>query len=421
MNPSNARPVLPAPKPRPRDAPTALGGISVLDFSRVIAGPVATMLLADLGAEVIKVENPATGDDSRGLMPPSLGDVSSLFAWANRNKRSITLDLRVPAAQQVARDLARRADVVVENFTTGVMDRFGLSYADLSKENPRLVYCSISAFGRHGRFAARPGYDPVTQAESGFLSMNGFPDQDPVRAGTSTIDISTGMMACNAILGALMARERHGVGQHVETTLFDDAVTLIGQYGMNYLMTGEEQVRPGNGSNTAEPAGLFQSIDGPIYLTCASDRSYRKLAVEVLRKPELADDPRFATNALRTSNRVQLHEALRAQFRTRTREVWLERGQAAGVPIGPVRSVSEAFDCEEMRERGLLSQLPHPTVGTVPNIGPPFRFHGTPIVDPVAAPLLGQHTEEIVGGLPGYDRSKMAELKAAGVFGASAA
>jgi len=421
MNPSDKRPVLPAPTPRPAGAPTALGGTRVLDFTRMIAGPIATMLLADLGAEVIKVEDPATGDDSRGLKPPSLGDVSSLFAWGNRNKRSITLDLRLPAAQQVARDLARQCDVLVENFTTGVMDRFGLSYAQLCTENPRLVYCSISSLGRYGRFATRPGYDPVTQAESGLLSMNGFPDQDPVRAGTSIIDISTGMMACNAVLGALMARERHGIGQHVEAALFDDAVTLIGQYGMNYLMTGEEQTRPGNGSNTAEPAGLFQAIDGPIYLICASERGYRKLAVEVLGKPELADDPRFATNALRMSNRALLHQALREQFATRTRAVWFERGQAAGVPIGPVRTVSEAFNSEEMRERGLLSQIPHPAIGAVPNIGPPFRLHGTPVVDPVAAPLLGQDTEEIVGRLPGYDRAKLDELKAAGVFGARAA
>jgi len=420
LSTASNRPRLLAHHPRAAGAPAALAGIRILDFTRLIAGPYGTMLLADLGADVIKVENPSAGDDARGLKPPSLAGESSLYVWTNRNKRSIAIDLRLPDGQQLARDLAAHADVVVENFSTGVMEKLTLSSQALRAGNPRLIYCSVSAFGRDGPFAHRPGYDPVVQAETGFLSMNGFPDQDPVRAGPSIVDISTGMMTCNAILGALMARERHGIGQHVEVTMFDDAIALTGQYGMNYLMTGDDQQRPGNGSNTAEPVGLFPTANGPLYLTCANDRNFRKLAVEVLDRPHLAQDKRFQTNAARMANRKELHEILRGSFRERRREEWLELGHRTGVPMGLVRTIKEAFDSDEMRQRGLLSTIPHPTAGEVPNIAPPFRFSATPIVDPVAAPLLGANTEDILADVLGTAPNRVAELKAAGVFGAAA-
>ncbi|NKE68871.1 CoA transferase [Ramlibacter sp. RBP-2] len=412
-----AAPVLSAHTPRESGSPAALAGIRVLDFTRLIAGPYGTMLLADLGADVIKVENPLTGDDARGLKPPSLGGESSLYIWTNRNKRSIAIDLRLPQGQELAQELAAHADVVVENFSTGVMEKLNLSYDTLRACNPRLIYCSVSAFGRQGAFAHRPGYDPVVQAETGFLSMNGFPDQDPVRAGPSVIDISTGMMTSNAILAALMARERHGIGQYVEVTMFDDAIALTGQYGMNYLMTGEDQQRPGNGSNTAEPVGLFPTTNGPLYLTCANDRNFQKLVLEVLERPELAQDERFRTNAGRMMHRKELHEVLRGHFRERGREEWLKRGHECGVPMGLVRTIREAFDSDEMRERRLLSKIPHPTAGEVPNIAPPFHFSETPIVNPVAAPLLGEHTDRILTELLQASKDRLAGLKAAGVFG----
>jgi crotonobetainyl-CoA:carnitine CoA-transferase CaiB-like acyl-CoA transferase len=417
--PSNnpARPVLQVRDHRAASAPSALQGVKILDFTRLIAGPYGTMLLADLGAEVIKVEHPLTGDDSRGLKPPSLAGESALYVWANRNKRSLALDLRCKQGQEIGRALARKVDVVVENFSSGVMDKLGLDYETLSAENPKLIYCSVSAFGRHGPFAHRPGYDPVVQAESGVLSMNGFPDGDPVRAGASIIDISTGMMTCNALLAALMARERHGIGQRVEVTMFDDAIAMTGQYGMNYLMTGEDQMRPGNGSNTAEPVGLFPTENGPLYLTCANDRSYQKLMQEVLNRPELADDERFCTNAARMANRKVLHEILRHAFLRQRRDVWLERGHASGVPMGLVRTIKEAFDCDEMRERALLCEIPHPTAGSVPNIAPPFNFERTPVVNPVAAPLLGQHTDEVLSQYLGYDAEQLDALRSQGLFG----
>lgn len=418
LSPASTRPGLPPAKSRTKDAPAPLQGVKVLDFTRLIAGPYGTMLLADLGAEVIKVEHPVTGDDSRGLKPPALAGESACYVWANRNKRSLALDLRSEEGRKIAIALAEEVDVVVENFSTGVMEKLGLDYDALCAGNPKLIYCSISAFGRQGPFAHRPGYDPVVQAESGFLSMNGFPEGDPVRAGSSIIDISTGMMTCNALLAALMARERHGIGQRVEVTMFDDAIAMTGQYGMNYLMTGEEQMRPGNGSNTAEPVGLFQTSNGPLYLTCANDRSYQKLMQVVFDQPALADDERFRTNAARMANRHALHEILRALFLHRRREEWLELGHATGVPMGLVRTVKEAFNCDEMKERGLLSNIPHPTAGSVPNIAPPFHFDRTPVVVPVAAPLLGQHTDEVLSQYLGYDAARLSDLRAQGLFGA---
>ncbi len=410
------RPQLPPPVPRPANAKKALAGIVVIDFTRLIAGPYATLLLADLGADVIKIENPGGGDDARSLRPPDLGGESSLYLWANRNKRSIALDLRSPAGKQVALDLAAKADVVVENFSAGVMERLGLSYEALSKINPRLIYCAVSAFGRSGEFAWRPGYDPVAQAESGFLSLNGFPEHDPVRVGSSIIDISTAMMACNAVLAALVARERHGIGQYVETALFDDAVAVTGQYGMNFLMTGENQERFGNGSKTAEPVGLYHCSDGPIYVACANDRTFQRLVIDVLGLPELANQPDYKTNERRIANAAALTARLKEAFLKGTRQANLERAQRAGVPMGLVRSIAEGFTSPEIVDRGVLSEIPHPTAGTVPNIAAPFRLEGTPLVDPVAAPLLGQHRDEILSGLLGYDQKEIDRLAACGAF-----
>jgi crotonobetainyl-CoA:carnitine CoA-transferase CaiB-like acyl-CoA transferase len=414
-------PRLSPPVPRPLGAKKALEGIVVVDFSRLIAGPYATMLLADLGGDVIKIENPGTGDDARGLVPPDLTGESSIFLWANRNKRSIELDLRSASGRQIALDLVAKGDVVVENFSTGVMDRLGLGYEALAKINPRIIYCAVSAFGRKGQFAPRPGYDPVAQAESGFISMNGFPGQEPVRAGAPIVDISTAMMTCNAILGALVARERHGIGQYVETALFDDAITMSGHYGMNYLMTGVNPQRFGNGSAAAQPLGIYNCSDGPIYLAVVNDRNYQRLVAELFGRPDLADHPDYKTNAQRLANIDKLNLRLKALFAEHRRDELLERAQRLGVPMGIVRTIEEAFTSEEMRARGMLSEIPHPTAGTVPNIAAPFCFHGTPLVDPVAAPLLGQHRDEILSAVLGYNDAQIAELAANGAFGASSA
>ena len=408
---------LPAPDLRPKGAPKALDGIRIIDFTRMIAGPFGTLLLADLGADVIKIENPETGDDSRSLRSSVVGKESAMFLWANRNKRSLALDLRLPGAQEVVRDLVKSADVVVENYSVGVMKRFGLSYEELSRINSKIIYCAISAFGRQGRFASRPGYDGVAQAESGFLSLNGYPDQPPVRAGASIIDISAGMMASNAVLGALMARERHGVGQYVEVALFDDGIIMSGQAVMHYLITGEDQVRCGNGSPVAEPVGLFDAKDGQVYLACANDNIYQRFMVDVLERPELAKDLAFSTNAARLQNRQKLHLIIADCFAKGSKDMWLEKGLKSAVPIGIVRSIADACSSDEIKEQRLLSRIPHPMAGYVPNIAAPFRFSGTPLVDPIAAPLLGQHSEVVLREVLGYDEARIETLAKSGTFG----
>src|SRR6201996_7888994 len=281
---------LPDRTPRAKGAPTALDGLLVVDFTRVVAGPACTQTLADFGAQVIKIENPEGGDDSRAYEHAEIGGESAAFLSLNRNKRDIALDLTVPAAREVARDLISKADVVVENFSASVMEKFGLDYPSVAPGNPRLVYCSISAYGRKGPFASRPGFDPITQAESGFMSLNGFADGPAVRTGPPIVDMATGMSACNAILLALLARDRLGRGQHVEVALFDVAMGMTGFYGMAYLMSGNNPGRFGNSPNGSPSVGVYHGADGPFYIACANDRLYKRLGVDVLARPHLMTD-----------------------------------------------------------------------------------------------------------------------------------
>jgi crotonobetainyl-CoA:carnitine CoA-transferase CaiB-like acyl-CoA transferase len=414
-----ARPQLPDRVPRAKDVPTALNGLLVVDFTRVIAGPACTQTLADFGAEVIKIENPEGGDDTRSYEHADLAGESAAFITLNRNKRGIVLDLTNPAARDVARDLISRADVVVENFSGGVMERFGLDYAAVSVTNPRLVYCSISAYGRLGPFATRPGFDPITQAESGFMSLNGFPDGPAVRTGSPIVDFATGMSACNAILMALFARDRLGHGQRVEVALFDIAVALTGFYGMTYLMTGVNQSRFGNSPNGSPSVGIYEASDGPFYIACANDRLYRRLVIEVLGRPDLASGAEFADRRKRTANKDKLRAILAEIFAGDLRDNWVTKMKAANVPVGFLRTIEEAFNSPEMRARDRINQIPHPAAGTVPNIESPLRLDRTPIIDPVAAPLLGEHTKAVLCKTLGYDDARIAELAEAGVFGAA--
>jgi crotonobetainyl-CoA:carnitine CoA-transferase CaiB-like acyl-CoA transferase len=414
------RPRLPDRTPRDKDAPTALDGLLVVDFTRVVAGPACTQTLADFGAEVIKIENPEGGDDTRSYEHADLAGESAAFLSLNRNKRGIALDFTKPEACEVARELIARADVVVENFSAGVMKKYGLDYASVAPSNPRLVYCSISAYGRRGPFAARPGFDPITQAESGFMSLNGFPEGMPVRTGTPVVDMATGMTACNAILLALFARDRIGRGQHVEVALFDIALSLTGFFGMTYLMTGANQSRFGNSPNGSPSVGLYKASDAPFYIACANDRLYRRLVIEVLGRPDLASGPQFSDRRSRTANKEKLRAILDGIFAGDTRENWVAKMKAANIPVGFLRTVEEAFNSPEVLERHRVSQIPHHAAGTVPNIESPIHLAVTPISDPVAAPTLGEHTHDVLRKTLGYDDDRIALLRDAEVFGKKA-
>ncbi|WJR76452.1 CoA transferase [Bradyrhizobium sp. NP1] len=411
------RPALPERTPRPDGAPTALDGLLVVDFTRVVAGPACTQTLADFGAEVIKIENPEGGDDTRAYEHAEIGGESAAFLSLNRGKRGITLDLAVPEARAVARELMTKADVVVENFSSGVMVKFGLDYESVAPTNPRLIYCSISAYGRKGPFAARPGFDPITQAESGFMSLNGFPDGPAVRTGPPIVDIATGMAACNAILLALIARDRLGRGQHVEVALFDMAMSMTGFYGMAYLINGNNPGRFGNSPNGSPTVGVYEASDGPLYMACANDRLFRRLVIEVLDRPDLLTNPDFIDRKARAANKEKLRATIASVFATDRLENWMAKMKKANVPVGYLRTVEQGFNAPEARERHRLSRIPHPTAGTVPNIEPPLSLGMTPAVDAVAAPLLGQHTREVLRRTLGYDDARLAALAEAGVFG----
>src|SRR5690606_24110401 len=309
--------------------PLALEGIRVLDFTRVIAGPLCTMTLGDLGAEVVKVESPAGGDDTRFYGAAKLGGETAFFMTYNRNKKSLVLDLASEEGREIALSLAEKADVLVENFSTGVMERHGLGYDVVKARNPRIVYCSISAYGRTGPSAARPGYDPVVQAESGFMSITGSPDREPLRTGIPMIDVTTGLAAGQAVLAALYAREETGQGQFVEVPLFDTAVAMTFHFGMAYLVSGENPERVGNSSPAAQPIGVFHASDGPFQLTIVGERVWKKLVSDVLQRPDLLSHPDFAVNQARVANQTALREILDDIFAGDTRDSWVARMRAA--------------------------------------------------------------------------------------------
>ncbi|WBU53913.1 CaiB/BaiF CoA-transferase family protein [Paracoccus sp. SCSIO 75233] len=387
----------PQPSPRPTGAPLPLDGIKIVDFTHYIAGPFATMILADMGADVIKIEAPKTGDNFRRYppIPPEI-DGGTPYLWCNRNKRSVALDLKSESGIQTAKDLIAKADVVVENFSAGVMDRLGLAYEELRKTNPRLIYCAVSAYGRTGSYKDRLGFDPIAQAESGFISMNGYPDREGVRALTPVMDITTAMIAANGILGALLARGTSGEGQYLDVALYDSAFLMTGYANYQELYKGEAAPRYGNVSPDTSPSAAYRASDGSFYINSGNDRLFRRLLTDVLDMPEMADDPRFKTNADRIAHRAEIDERIQKEFETKPRAYWSERMRKAGVPCGEIRSLSEAIRAPEAKEREIMTRIPHPQLGWIPNIRLPIQYEKTPLADPRRAPAVGEDTDAVI-------------------------
>lgn len=376
---------------------TPLEGIKVLDLSRILAGPWCTQTLADLGAEVWKIEAPGTGDDTRGWMPPELDGESTYFMCCNRSKKSVAVDLKTEEGQAAVRRLAEEADVLVENFRLGALERYGLGAEALAALNPRLIYCSISGYGRTGARAAEAGYDFVMQAESGLMSITGEPDGSPMKLGVAITDLVTGMNATQAILAALIARGRTGRGQHLDIALFDSAVAILANLGTGALNTGQDCTRFGNAHPTVVPYQLFDTADGTIALAVGNDSQFRECCTSVIGRPELAEDPRYRRNRDRAANRETLIPALAESFLTRTTRDWIDRLHAAGVPAGQVRSVAEVLNAPEVLDRGLVVEAPDERHGAVRLIRSPLRLSDTPVRAPAAPPRLGEHTEEVLG------------------------
>ena len=398
---------------------TALEGVKVVDFTHFLAGPLATMTLGDFGADVIKIEPPGRGEDFRYYPPqdPAVPAQGGPFLWSNRNKRSMALDIKTAAGRQTALDLIAQADVLVENFSTGVMDRFKLSYNDCAAVNPRLIYCSVSAYGREGPYADRLGFDPVAQAESGFISMNGYPDRPGIRSGAAVMDIATSMMASNAILLALLSRESTGKGQQLEVALFDTAILMTSFASMQQLLTGRDPQRHGNTSPDTCPSGVFEASDRPFYINCGNDKIFKRLFTEVVDRPEIASHPEYARSADRLHRRDDLFNILKEEFAAHPWAFWQQRLRAASIPHGEVRTLGEALTSGEVRSRGLVTRIPHPVLGWIPNVSTPIRLGDCPAVKPKAAPAVGQHTDEVLREVLKYDDTRVAELRRQGAFG----
>ena len=401
-----------------------LSHIRVLDLSRVLAGPWAGQNLADLGAEVIKVERPKIGDDSRAFGPPWVKDQqgndtreSAYYTAANRGKKSITLNISRPEVQAIVRELAARSDVLIENYKFGDLARYGLGYDDLAKINPRLIYCSVTGFGQTGPYREHPGYDFMIQGMGGMMSVTGEPDEvpggGPQRAGVPVADIITGMYASIAICAAIANRAETGKGQHLDLALLDSQIALMSYQNTNYFATGKPPARIGNLHPNIVPYQPFKTSDGSVILACGNDNLFRKFC-DVAGCSALTADPRFATNGKRVENRAEMTRLLQEIFAKRTTRDWVESLEAAGVPNGPINNIAQVFEEPQVKARNIKIELDHPIAGKMPLVASPMRFSGTPIEHTMAPPTLGQHTEDVLRSL-GKSESELARLRADGI------
>lgn len=402
----------------------ALAGLRVVDLTRVLAGPYCTQLLGDLGADVIKIERPVTGDDTRKFAPPFLkgsdgSDTteSAYFMSANRNKRSVALDISKPEGQRIVRQLVLEADAVVENFKTGNLARYGLGYDDFKDVHSRLVYCSITGFGQTGPYAERPGYDFLVQAMGGIMSLTGEPDGEPQKVGVPIADIMSGMFAAVSVCAALRHAALTGQGQYIDIGMLDTQVAWLVNAGMNYLYAGELG-RLGNAHPNIVPYQVFKTADGYIVVAIGNDTQFRRFC-EMVDRIDLAEDSRFATNHDRVRNREACIAALRPIFESRKMADWLGALEAAGIGCGPINNLDQVFADPHVQARGMVEDVPHPAIGGGPAklIASPLRLSETPVQVRHAPPLLGQHTDEVLSEVLGMDQAALAQLREASVIG----
>lgn len=404
----------------------ALSHIRVLDLSRVLAGPWAGQILADLGAEVIKVERPGKGDDTRAWGPPFLRDPqgentseAAYYLSANRNKQSVTIDFTLPEGQKLVRELAAKSDILIENFKAGGLAAYGLDYASLRVINPRLIYCSITGFGQTGPYSRRAGYDFMIQGLGGLMSLTGREESaegaGPVKVGVALTDVLTGVYSSTAILAALAHREQGGQGQHIDMALLDVQVACLANQALNYLTTGVAPVRLGNAHPNIVPYQDFPTADGDFILTVGNDGQFRKFA-EVAGEPQWADDPRFLTNKLRVAHRAELIPLIRQATVFKTTAQWVSELERVGVPCGPINDLAQVFADPQVQARGLALSLPHALGGSVPQVASPIRLSETPVEYRSAPPLLGEHTDMVLETLLGLHAADIAGLREAGVL-----
>ena len=391
----------------------ALDGIKVVDLTRTLAGPFCTMMLGDMGADVVKIEEPSHGDETRSW-PPFWNGVSGQFLSFNRNKRSITLNLKDKRAVDICLKLASQADVMIESFRTGTSDKMGIGYQDVQRLNPRIVYCSVSGFGRTGPLADRPGYDLIIQGYSGLMSTTGEPDGPPARTGFSLVDLFTGMMAYGSIVTALLSREKSGKGQYVEASLLEGQIATMSYHAVGYLATGRVPGRMGSGHPSLVPYQAFPSSDGFFILGCGNDGLWQRLCPAIGRD-DLTDDPRFKTNSDRVQQRWELVSILSDHFQTRTTSEWVETIGNAGVPCGPINRISDVVTDPQVLARDMMVSIPHPQVPDLKVPGSPLKLADTPPTVRHYPPSLGEHNEEVLAEL-GYGKEDVVRFKDEGVI-----
>ena len=405
-----------ASKEKSGDIDFPLEGVRVLDLSRVFAGPLCGMVLADFGAEVVKVEHPGRGDDTRDWGLRIGKTETTYYNSMNRNKRSITLDLQTPEGVKIVHDLLPQFDVVIHNFKTGGAEKLGLGYEQLKAIKPDLIYCSVAGYDSSGPEAKRPGYDLVIQGEAGLMALNGEASQPPLKFGVAAVDMMTGMYAAQAVLAALFRRSTTGKGRHIEMALYDCGLMITGYYGLDAMLLGHDPQRYGNAHPSIVPYGMFEAQDGPLIIAVGNNSQFDKFCRQVVMRPDIVEDPRYATNVERARNRLTLLPQMKALIASFPRDVLLERLSAAGIPCGRVAGLHEALTSERTRRGGLLQEMPHPVAGTTHVFAPPYRLDGQRLPIRNAPPTLGAATREVLQQLLQLPEAELEALRDKGVL-----